>query len=72
MDIEQVGLAPADAGKIRECFEVSLAAERVDHPEEPVFTERPFAGWLTIGWDGNPREAWLAHRRGLGRGLVPA
>ncbi len=64
MEIEQVGLAPADAGKIRECFEVCLAAERVDVPEGPWFTERPFAGWLTVGWDGNPREAWLVTEEG--------
>ena len=60
MNIEQVGLSPADTGKIRACFEVSLAADRVDQPEGPWFTERPFAGWLTSGWDGSPREAWLA------------
>ncbi len=59
MHIEQVDLA-ADAGQIRACFEVSLAAERVDEPEGPWFTERPFAGWLTVGWNGHPREAWLA------------
>jgi len=64
MEIEQVGLSPADTGKIRECFEVCLAAERVDEPEGPWFTERPFAGWLTVGWDGNPREAWLATDEG--------
>jgi GNAT superfamily N-acetyltransferase len=60
MDIEQISLAPADTATIRACFEVTLAAERVDLPEEPWFTERPFAGWMTVGWNGNPREAWLA------------
>jgi len=64
MKIEQVGLGPADTGKIRACFEVSLAAERVDEPAGPWFTERPFTGWLTVGWDGNPREAWLATDQG--------
>ena len=64
MKIEQVGLGPADTGQIRACFEVSLAAERVDEPEGPWFTERPFTGWLTVGWDGNPREAWLATDQG--------
>jgi GNAT superfamily N-acetyltransferase len=64
MKIEQVGLGPADTGKIRACFEVSLAAERVDEPAGPWFTERPFSGWLTVGWDGNPREAWLAIDQG--------
>jgi len=64
MKIEQVGLGPADTGMIRACFEVSLAAERVDEPAGPWFTERPFTGWLTVGWDGNPREAWLATDQG--------
>ena len=64
MKIDQVGLGPADTGKIRACFEVSLAAERVDEPAGPWFTERPFTGWLTVGWDGNPREAWLATDQG--------
>jgi GNAT superfamily N-acetyltransferase len=64
MKIEQVGLGPADTGQIRACFEVSLAAERVDEPAGPWFTERPFTGWLTVGWDGNPREAWLATDQG--------
>ena len=68
MKIEQVGLGPADTGKIRACFEVSLAAERVDEPEGPWFTVRPFTGWLTVGWDGNPREAWLATDQGSALG----
>ena len=64
MEIEQVGLSPADTGRIRACFEVMLAAERVDHPGEPWFTEQPFTGWMTVGWDGSPREVWLATDQG--------
>ena len=64
MEIEQVGLSPADTGRIRACFEVMLAAERVDHPGEPWFTEQPFTGWITVGWDGSPREVWLATDQG--------
>ena len=64
MEIEQVSLSPADTGRIRACFEVMLAAERVDHPEEPPFTEQPFTGWMTVGWDGSPREVWLATDQG--------
>src|SRR5256885_16816788 len=41
-----------------------LAAERVDHPEAPSFTEQPFTGWMTVGWDGGPREVWLATDQG--------
>jgi len=66
MHIEQVDLT--DTEKIRECFEVHHAAERVDEPEGPWFTERPFGGWLTAGWDGDPREVWLAVDRGSAAG----
>jgi len=66
MRIEQVDLT--DTEKIRECFEVHHAAERVDEPEGPWFTERPFGGWMTVGWEGDPREVWLAvdHRSAVG------
>ena len=64
MRMEQLGLALADTGKIRACFEVAHAAQRVDEPEGPWFTERPFGGWMTVGWDGDPREAWLATEEG--------
>jgi len=69
MRIEQVDLTLADTGKIRECFEVGLAALRVDEPEGPWFTERPFTGWLTTGWSGSPREAWLATDEGSAVGF---
>ena len=62
MHIEQVDLA--DPKKIRECYEVYLAAQRVDEPDGPWFTDRPFDGWFTVGWDGNPREVWLATEQG--------
>jgi len=62
MHIEQVDLA--DAGAIRACHEVYLAAQRVDEPGGPRFTDRPFAGWMSVGWDGDPREAWLATQDG--------
>jgi GNAT superfamily N-acetyltransferase/RimJ/RimL family protein N-acetyltransferase len=58
MRIKRVDLADADT--IRACFEVFLAAGRVDEPDGPFFTERPFRGWLTVGWGGDPREVWLA------------
>ena len=62
MRIEQVDLT--DTEKLRECFEVFHAAERVDEPEGPWFTGRPFGGWLTVGWSGDPREVWLATDQG--------
>ncbi len=67
MHIEQADLA--DAKKISACFEVYLAAQRVDEPGGPWFTDRPFEDWLTIGWGGNPREVWLATDQGSAAGL---
>jgi GNAT superfamily N-acetyltransferase len=66
MRIEQVDLT--DTEKIRECFEVYHAAQRVDEPEGPWFTDRPFGGWLTVGWSGDPREVWLAADQGSAAG----
>jgi GNAT superfamily N-acetyltransferase len=68
MHIEQVDLTVAGTEKIRECFEVYHAAQRVDEPEGPWFTERPFGGWLTVGWGGDPREVWLAVDQGSAAG----
>jgi hypothetical protein len=61
MRMEQLDVADAD--KIRACHEAALAAQRVDEPEGPWLTERPFRGWLTVGWGGDPREVWLAAGR---------
>ena len=57
MHIERLDLADADT--IRDCFEVFLAAQKVDEPDGPWLTRQPFQGWLTVGWDGDPREAWV-------------
>jgi GNAT superfamily N-acetyltransferase len=56
----------ADADTIRACLEVILAAQRVDEPDGPFFTEQPFRGWLTVGWGGDPREIWLAEGQAEG------
>jgi GNAT superfamily N-acetyltransferase len=66
MRIEQVDLA--DARRIRACYEAYLAAQRVDEPGGPWFTDRPFGGWLTVGWTGDPREVWLATQEGSAAG----
>ncbi len=57
MHIEPLDLA--DAQNIRACHEIYLAAQRVDDPDGSLLTYRPFRGWLTVGWHGEPREAWL-------------
>ena len=66
MRIEQADLA--DAERTRLCYEVDLAAQRVDEPERTWFTDRPFRGWLAVGWGGNPREVWLATEEGSAAG----
>jgi GNAT superfamily N-acetyltransferase len=62
MRIEQAD--PSDTRSARLCHEVYLAALRVDEPGGPRFADRAFAGWLAVGWDGNPREVWLARQGG--------
>jgi GNAT superfamily N-acetyltransferase len=62
MRIEQAD--PSDPRKARECHEVYLAAQRVDEPGGPWFTDRAFGGWLAVGGYGSPRELWLATEDG--------
>jgi GNAT superfamily N-acetyltransferase len=66
MHIERADLADADT--IRSCFQVFLAAQQIDEPDGPWFTEQPFRGWLTVGWGGDPREVWVVP--GLEEGSV--
>ncbi|MFY9931943.1 MAG: GNAT family N-acetyltransferase [Streptosporangiaceae bacterium] len=58
MQIEQLDLA--DIRRRRACHQTYLAAQRVDEPEGPWFTEEPFGGWLSVGWSGEPQEVWAA------------
>jgi RimJ/RimL family protein N-acetyltransferase len=48
-----------DTGKIRICHELHVAAEAVDDPEVPAASLPRFTGWVSRGWDANPREGWL-------------
>jgi GNAT superfamily N-acetyltransferase len=64
MHIEQGDLA--DAGTVRACHGVFLAALRVDAPEDPPMGERVFDAWLTVGWAGDPREVWLVRGQAAG------
>jgi GNAT superfamily N-acetyltransferase len=61
-------LDPADTDTIRRCFTTFAATQRADEPDGPFLTERPFRGWLTVGWGGDPRETWLI--RGPGEDTV--
>jgi len=64
MHIEQLDLT--DAAAIRACHAALVAAQRVDEPEEPLLGERLFGCYLTSGWGGDPREAWLVRGRAEG------
>jgi GNAT superfamily N-acetyltransferase len=64
MHIEQLDLS--DTAGIRACYGAFLAAQRVDEPQEPDMGERIFGAWITIGWDGEPREVWLIPGRAEG------
>jgi GNAT superfamily N-acetyltransferase len=64
MHIEQLDLS--DTAGIRACHGAFLAAQRVDEPQEPDMGERIFGAWITIGWDGEPREVWLIPGRAEG------
>ena len=66
MHIEQLDFA--DEGSIRACHAAFLAAQGVDEPYEPPFGQWLFRCWLTVGWDGDPREVWLV--RGQEEGSV--
>jgi hypothetical protein len=57
MRIEQADLT--DAGTVRACHQVYLAAQRIDAPEGPWFREFAFSHWLTVGWENEPREVWI-------------
>jgi GNAT superfamily N-acetyltransferase len=57
VDIEQLHFA--DEGSIKECHLVHLAAHRADDPDGSWLSAAPFRGWLTVGWEGDPREAWF-------------
>jgi GNAT superfamily N-acetyltransferase len=48
-----------DTEKIRVCHELYAAAALVDDPEVPPASLPRFTGWVSRGWDANPREGWL-------------
>jgi GNAT superfamily N-acetyltransferase len=56
MHIEAVDLA--DAETIRACHDVYMEAQPVDDPDGGWLSYRPFSGWMTVGWNAEPREVW--------------
>ena len=66
MHLEAVDLA--DAERIRACHDIYLEAQRVDDPDGGWLSYRPFSGWLTVGWNAEPREVWTITGRTEGEG----
>jgi len=48
-----------DTEKIRICHELFVAAAPLDEPGVPPASLPVFTGWVTRGWDKDPREGWL-------------
>jgi GNAT superfamily N-acetyltransferase len=66
MQLEAVDLA--DAERIRACHDIYLEAQRVDDPDGGWLSYRPFSGWLTVGWNAEPREVWTITGQTEGKG----
>jgi GNAT superfamily N-acetyltransferase len=49
-----------DSDAVSACYEIYLAGVSADDPHGPPMPARFFAGWLELGWTGDPRETWLA------------
>jgi GNAT superfamily N-acetyltransferase len=49
-----------DTVSIRSCYELHVACQPVDDPDVPAASLPVFTGWVSRGWDADPREGWLA------------
>ncbi|MCW2893996.1 MAG: GCN5-related N-acetyltransferase [Actinomycetia bacterium] len=58
MRIEPLG--PADEKTVRACYDVMLAAHKVDEPVEPPTSCGAFGLYLREGWEKTPGEVWCA------------
>jgi GNAT superfamily N-acetyltransferase len=58
MRIEQPD--PADEKTARACYDVMLAAHKVDEPIEPPMSYGTFSLYLREGWEKTPGEVWVA------------
>jgi GNAT superfamily N-acetyltransferase len=51
---------PADEKTLRACFDIMLAAHKVDEPVGPPMSSGLFSMYLRQGWDKTPGEVWVA------------
>jgi len=59
MDVERFDPA-TDAGAVRACYDIYLAAAAADKQRRPPMSPRPFRSRLTLGWTEEPSETCLA------------
>src|SRR5215470_680151 len=59
MDLERFDPG-MDAGSVRACHGIYLAAARADNPRWPAMSLPVFQSWMTYGWTEDPSQAWLA------------
>jgi GNAT superfamily N-acetyltransferase len=55
---------PADEKTARACYDVTLAAHKVDEPIEPPLPYGVFSLYLRQGWEKTPGEVWVASDEG--------
>jgi GNAT superfamily N-acetyltransferase len=55
-----IRLDTADSERMLACHEVYLAAHRADEPDGNWLGPSAFSGWMTVGWQRQPQQAWLA------------
>ena len=51
---------PADEKSQRTCYDIMLAAHKIDEPVEPPMSYGIFSMYFRQGWDKTPGEAWVA------------
>lgn len=53
-----VQISPDDDAAVLACHQTAVAARAVDDQLNPPQSAASFSGWLRIGWDANPSQAW--------------
>jgi GNAT superfamily N-acetyltransferase len=48
-----------DTAKIRVCHGLYVSCQAVDDPDTPAASLPVYTGWISRGWDADPREGWL-------------
>lgn len=54
----------SDPDRLKACYEIMVAGKPYDDPDGPLDSPAFFAGIWAIGYDGDPRQSWLARGDG--------